>query len=32
MLGIDLFLNTVFVLQLFGKPQLLLEVFNCKSK
>ena len=32
MLGIDLFLNTVFVLQLFSKPQLLLVVFNGLSK
>ena len=32
MLGIDLFLNTVFALQLFGKPQLLLVVFNCLLK
>ena len=32
MLGIDLFLNTVFVLQLFSKPQLLLVVFNCLFK
>ena len=28
MLGIDLFLNTVFALQLFGKTQSLLVVFN----
>ena len=33
MLGIDLFLNAVLlVFQLFGKPQLLLVAFNCKSK
>ena len=32
MLGIDLFLNTVFVPQLFSKSQLLLAVFNCLSK
>ena len=32
-LGIDLLLNTVLlVFQLFGKPQLLLVVFNCLFK
>ena len=31
-MGIDLFLNTVFILQLFGKTQPLLEMLNCLPK